>query len=112
MAIHDTQHRLGFGSLEPILLKVLVSVPCALRFIKHDNLLGRGLVRLFQPFTNKHMDILYKGANGALAAAFQQASSMIASNCRRYDFYKRTVPRQKHTGWTTFAAKGRIVNDV
>ena len=58
VTIHDREHRLRFGDFDSVLLPVLVRVPCALGFVKHDHFINRRLVRFIDTFPNENVDVL------------------------------------------------------
>ena|ERR1039458_2110534 len=87
-------------------------VPGTLGFIKYNNLFDRGLISLFQSFTNKHMNVLNERSNGSLATGFSQAAFVVSCNCRRNDFYERTIPGKENSGGTILSSQCRIVDNI
>src|SRR5436309_1876740 len=87
VTIHDREHRFWFGDFDSVFLPILIRVPCALGFVKHNHSLHSRFVSFLQSFTNEHMDVLNECSDRALTPGFADTASVVTCDCSGNNFH-------------------------
>ncbi len=113
VAVHDRQHHRRFGRVPVEFFLLLLGIPGALRFIKHDNLVGRDSGRLVRILPKKCMNVLNERFNSAFRFGHRQTSSPLTVARKRSpnDSHQRSITRQEYSRRSIVASKLRIVSD-